>query len=53
MSTRRVASSGTPCSSVRTMSFANVRMPASGLLISWAMEAESLPSEESFSVRTS
>ena len=38
---------------VRIMSFAKVRMPASGLLISWAMEAESFPREESFSVRTS
>ena len=37
---------------VRIMSFAKVRIPASGLLISWAIEAESLPSEESFSVRT-
>ena len=45
----RVASSGGPCSSVRTMSFAKVRMPASGLLISWAIEAESFPSEVSFS----
>ena len=34
----------------RMSSFATVRMPASGLLISWAMEAESRPSDESFSV---
>ena len=49
----RVASSGVPESSVRTSSFAKVRMPASGLLISWAMEAESFPSDESFSLRIS
>ena len=51
-SVRRSASPTGPCSMVRIMSLAKVRMPASGLLISWAMEAESLPSEESFSVRT-
>ena len=52
-SAARRASSGGPSASVRETSFAKVRMPASGLLISWAIEAESLPSEESFSVRTS
>ena len=51
--TARRVSSGGPSSSVRETSFANVEDPASGLLISWAMDADSLPSEESFSVRTS
>ena len=39
----RVASSGGPASSMRVMRRAKVRMPARGLLISCAMDAESWP----------